>query len=250
MDDPIKVIHKYKNNNKRIQYNVHIFLGDIVDENCMRVLKKIKELDLYNSLVNIDEKERNILEKNYGEFWYEKFFISYHIDNSIDIIKKINAKNKELKSIYGNEWYNKHIINYEKRIKTVSYNYEYSVKEERERKMVKKIIQKKQQETEEIIDYTTLGHKSFLDNSIYPTDMEIESDQENANRVKNEKDWCSDDSSSVDESSEDKDDTISDISEQTMSEQTDSDAESTELDSDEERILILDRKKSIKTIRR
>lgn len=73
MDDPIKIIHKYKNNNGRVQYHINIFIGDIVDENCMRILRKIKDMDLYTSLTSLDSREIEILEKNYGEYWYEKF---------------------------------------------------------------------------------------------------------------------------------------------------------------------------------
>ena len=32
MDDPIKIISKIKNNNKRIHYHVHIFFGDILNQ--------------------------------------------------------------------------------------------------------------------------------------------------------------------------------------------------------------------------
>ena len=44
MNDPIKVIHKYKNNNGRIQYHINIFLGDICNKKCMAVLDKIKNM--------------------------------------------------------------------------------------------------------------------------------------------------------------------------------------------------------------
>lgn len=63
MEDPIKIIHKYKNNNGRIQYHINIFIGDIVDENCMRILRKIKNLDLYTSLTSLETREIDILEK-------------------------------------------------------------------------------------------------------------------------------------------------------------------------------------------
>ncbi len=163
MEDPIKIIHKYKNNNGRIQYHVYIFLGDIVDENCMKVLKKIKDMDFYTALTSLEEKERDILIKNYGEYWYEKFFNSYHINNIKETVPKNPAKLKELKSIYDTKWINEHFINFKKRYETVTYSYEYMVKEERERKMVKKVIQKQQQEADDIIDYTTTVRNKNVD---------------------------------------------------------------------------------------
>lgn len=162
MDDPIKIIHKYKNNNGRIQYHIHIFLGDIVDENCMKILKKIKDMDLYSSLTSLEEREINILTKNYGNFWYEKFFNSYHINNTKETTLKNPIKMKELKSIYDNKWINDHFINYVKRVETITYNYEFMIKEERERKIIKKNIQKQQYESEELVDYTTLGKPKIV----------------------------------------------------------------------------------------
>lgn len=194
MDDPIKIIHKYKNNNRRVQYHIHIFIGDIVDDNCMRVLKKIKDLDLYNSLL-IDERDREILVKNYGDFWYEKFFNTYHINATKDNTLKSAARMKELKSIYDSQWINTHFINYQKRLQTVTYSYEYAVKEERERKMVKKIIQKQQQDIEDMIDYTTSG-KTNTQTTVTP-----QVEYEESRVIANEKPLitCDDDDSSEEE---------------------------------------------------
>ena len=83
MEDPIKIIHKYKNNNNHIQYHINIYIGDILDESCMRVLKKIKNLNLYDTLSSLDDRETKILIKHYGDFWYEKFFNKYHSSNKM-----------------------------------------------------------------------------------------------------------------------------------------------------------------------
>lgn len=257
MDDPIKIIHKYKNNNKRIQYQIHIFLGDIVDDNCMKILRKIKDMDLYDSLISLDEKERNIMIKNYGEYWYEKFFNSYHINNTKETVPKISAKFKELKSVYGNEWVNNHFINYLKRIETMTYNYEYAVKEERERRMVKKIIQKQQLEVDENIDYTTRGKSKFaLENIEMPiNDSSPEKMESFFSRVSGnkksrskDKDWCneesSQDSSSDSWSSSSASSDSSDSSDEINSDndiypsETDSSAEIYEINSSEEIVEI------------
>ncbi|QTF49239.1 putative early transcription factor large subunit [Acanthamoeba polyphaga mimivirus] len=158
MEDPIKIIHKYKNNNGRIQYHINIFIGDIVDENCMRILRKIKNLDLYTSLTSLETREIDILEKNYGEYWYEKFFNSYHINNTKELTLKNSVRMRELRSLYTEEWVNRHFVNYKKRLETTIFNYEYVVKEDRERRSVKRHIRRQQDDVEELLDYRTTGH--------------------------------------------------------------------------------------------
>ena len=174
MEDPIKIIHKYKNSNRRVQYHIHIFLGDIIDEKCMRILRKIKQMDLYTSLISIDENEQTIIQNNYGEYWYEKFFNSYHINNTKELTLKNPARMKELRSIYNNKWITDHFTNYLKRLETMTYSYEYMIKEERERKSIKKVMQQQQQhhEADAIINYT-LSDKTML-----PEDTDEDEDEE------------------------------------------------------------------------
>jgi len=110
------------------------------------------------------------LRKKYGDFWYEIFFNSYHINNTKENTLKNPTKMKELKSIYDTKWLSEHFVNYIKRIETITYNYEYMVKEERERKMINKIMQKQQHEAEDIIDYTTFGKNKAI-TSNYEIDL-------------------------------------------------------------------------------
>lgn len=42
MDDPIKIIYKVKNNNRKNQYHVYIFLGNLVDQTIQKLLKNLK----------------------------------------------------------------------------------------------------------------------------------------------------------------------------------------------------------------
>ena len=49
MNDPIKLIYKYKNLNKRTQYQLFIFLGYMVSSNIKKILEKIKDLNFYDS---------------------------------------------------------------------------------------------------------------------------------------------------------------------------------------------------------
>ena len=50
MKDPIKIIHKFKNNNRRIQYKVYIFVGSLVPKDVMKILDSIAEKDFYTTL--------------------------------------------------------------------------------------------------------------------------------------------------------------------------------------------------------
>ena len=57
MDQPIKIIHKYKNNYRKIQYNVYIFLGQLVSNNIKKILEKIQNTKLYESLMDLELNE-------------------------------------------------------------------------------------------------------------------------------------------------------------------------------------------------
>jgi hypothetical protein len=124
MKDPIKIIHKFKNNNKRIQYKVYIFIGSQVPNNIMKLLNFIVDKDLYVALNTLSKSEYETLESFYGERWYEKMFTSYHINSMIKLINSNaqSAKKKSLETKYGKEWYR---LNFEE-IKTKKISYSFS----------------------------------------------------------------------------------------------------------------------------
>lgn len=153
MNDPIKIIHKYKNNNNRIQYHIYIFIGDIVDENCMKILKKISDLDFFNALVNITESEHNILIKNYGDYWYEKFFNIRHINFIKDTTLKNTIRLSELDKLFGKKWRTTHFAEDKIHARGIEYSYEAKFKETQERRIIRKLTQSPI--PEEIVDYTT-----------------------------------------------------------------------------------------------
>ena len=80
MEDPIKIIYKVKNNNHKNQYHIYIFLGNLVDSSIQKIIKKIKDLNLFDTIINLNEKEIQELEKKYGTKWYSFFFIYHHIN--------------------------------------------------------------------------------------------------------------------------------------------------------------------------
>lgn len=124
MKDPIKIIHKFKNNNRRIQYKVYVFVGPIVPNDVMKVLNSFAEKDFYTTLNTLSKSDYALIEKFYGEFWYEKFFLSHHIENQRNIINSTGTKKKSLESKYGKEWIAKHIA--EPQVKRVSYSFSSS----------------------------------------------------------------------------------------------------------------------------
>jgi len=107
----MKVIWKFKNKNKKVQYHVCIFLGNLTynDNNVKKVLKKIKDFNLFNTLISVNDVEYKVMNKFYGEFWYKFFFNSKHIEFTFNDIKNTKNKRDDIISKYGDEWYKKHI---------------------------------------------------------------------------------------------------------------------------------------------
>jgi len=151
--EPIKIIYKYKNNNSRIQYHVYIFTGD-VPNNVMTILKKIQDMSLYDALTEITDSEQKILIKQYGEKWYNSFYNTYHINYSIDEIKKNKKNQTDLINKFGEEWYNNHIKQFELIDRKILYTYTALIKDE----IIKRELKRKKiitEEEEEEMDYTT-----------------------------------------------------------------------------------------------
>jgi hypothetical protein len=124
MKNPLKIIHKFKNNNRRIQYKVYIFIGNIIDESLMKILNNIQDKDLLTTFNLLSSKEIKELESFYGKKWYEFFFISDHINFQINSIKSNNSKRKALETKLSKEWVD-NFLN-EPVVKKVSYSYSSS----------------------------------------------------------------------------------------------------------------------------
>lgn len=109
MKDPIKIIHKFKNNNRRIQYKLYIFLGDQLPEEIINILEHIKNKDFYATLVYLSMKQFKTLESYYDAYWYKLFFVNDHLKNQFKIIESSPAKKREIENKYGKEWFGEHI---------------------------------------------------------------------------------------------------------------------------------------------
>lgn len=137
MDDPIKIIFKYKNNNRRIQYQQYIFIGS-VPKPIMLILTSIQDKQLYQALTNMTKDDNKKIVDYYGEKWYSKFYNSYHINYTIEQIRKNKKQETEIKQKFGQEWYDAHIKTFELMDSKILYNYSTMIKEELMTKKEKK----------------------------------------------------------------------------------------------------------------
>jgi len=129
MNDPVKIIWKYKNDYKKIQHHVYIFVGN-VPENIDNILEKIRLLDFFESMKILSLEEYAIMENKYGYKWYNKFFNYHHIKRQLKRIKKNDDMKNELINKYTKEWYDNH-INIEKVAENSKYNYDVYMKMEK-----------------------------------------------------------------------------------------------------------------------
>lgn len=153
MDDPVKIILKYKNNNRRIQYHIYIYIG-LISDNVTRILNKIQNLSLYDTLNTINIDEIKTLETIYGDMWYTKFFNTHHIVSIFSLIIKTSSYRAAVIEKFGNEWFKKHIEKFQTQNIKLVYNYGYLIKKE----ITQKELQKKKKfliYDEEPADYTT-----------------------------------------------------------------------------------------------
>ena len=137
MDDPIKVIWKFKNNNRRVQYLTYVFIGNLADD-VSKPLEKIRELNLYDSFIQLSKGDYKKLEDKYGDRWFEKFFNTYHINFTIEQIRESKSMKKELIDKFSQKWYDTYIETYISSDKKLIYSYAALIKDERDRKTIKK----------------------------------------------------------------------------------------------------------------
>ena len=176
MKDPIKIIHKFKNNNKRIQYKIYIFIGPIVSDEIKDIIELIKNKDLFDSLVLLSNKQYNILKEYYGERWYEKFFTSYHIKLQKKIIENTPMKKTKLEQKYGKEWYGLNIN--KDYIQRITYTYASYYIDNLIDKKRDKILNKKQE-----IDFKTYEQNNNEQVGGDNEDEEIEIDEDELDEI-------------------------------------------------------------------
>jgi len=154
MDDPVKIIFKCKNNNRRVQYYMYIFVGN-APKNIMKILKKIQDKQLYESLLTLSNEDIDKLEKFYGEFWYNKFFNTYHVNFSVDLMRKNKGQQSEIVKKMGKNWWEKHVVEHKLVDLKLYYSYEALIREEILKKEEKR-RRIKEEDDEADLDYRTV----------------------------------------------------------------------------------------------
>merc|ERR1711871_53259 len=170
MNDPIKIIHKYKNNNRKIQYHCYIYIGEFIPDNIKKMLLKIEKLQFNESLDLLTNSEIKEFENFYGDYWYEKLFVSYHILRQKEILSNNSTKKKSLEKKFGKEWMDKHLNDYKINRTKILYNYSTNVERY-------KLIRKRKKPTKktDIMDFTTNKKAFQLGGNEYE---EFDSDEE------------------------------------------------------------------------
>lgn len=136
MNDPLKIIWKYKNKNRRVQNNIYIYIGNFYPE-LDKILNKIKDLSLYDTLITLSIDEYNKIKNIYGNNWIYKFFVSQHIKYTLNNIENSKLQQDELKNKYGDEII-KQLLQERDSIKKLIYNYESLIKMEYDKQENKK----------------------------------------------------------------------------------------------------------------
>lgn len=169
MYNPIKVIYKFKNVNRRNQYYIFIFVGFLVTKDIKKILSKIQDLNFYDSLIELNINEKNKLEDVYNKKWYNSFFTTEHLKNQIKEISINDTKSNKIKKKFGNEWYQEN-INMKNLKGKLKYSYQYLFKKEKEKRDRKRILREKGLMDEN--DYLTNFQSGGDDNIDKPNDLD------------------------------------------------------------------------------
>jgi len=186
--EPIKLIYQYRNNNRKIEYEIFVYVG-LIGIRYKSILERIKDLDIYNTLKEITLDEERKLSRIFGEFWIAKFFNKYHISGFINDIESNGEIKRVILDKYEESWLVKFINTFKSDVifKKVNYSYAELIKFEYKIRMGKK-LEKLELEKEDIeeLNFTKTTKKS--NNILYNVSKEIKqqeggNDDENQNEI-------------------------------------------------------------------
>lgn len=188
MKNPIKLIYKYKNLNRRIQYQLFIFVGFNIPENIKKILLKIKDLNFYKTIMTLEIKEIENLIKYYDKDWFKKLFTNEHLIQNINIILKSEKIKKDITAKLGEKWMNNFLKN-ELINDKIMYNYQYLYKKEiisKNKKINNNKLQKGGNDENEPYDDEVLTDYSVIDENITVDDDDEFDIEELENLYRNE----------------------------------------------------------------
>ena len=168
--EPVKVIYKYKNINRKNQYITYIFLGP-QGKKYDKILSKIEKLNIYDALLELTKEEELKLIDGFGDLWITKFYNIQHISSFVNKLEEKPGLKKKLLEKYDNMWISKFIEKFNKEIifKKVNYSFGELVKFQYKTKMGKKMEQSiiEKDDMEEINLETQTKNKNLLDDFIF-----------------------------------------------------------------------------------
>ena len=176
--EPIKLLYQYKNNNKKIEYQIFIFVG-IIGNRYKSILEKIKDLDIYDTLKEISIEDEKKLSKGFGEFWIAKLFNKYHISGFINKIENNDEIKKVILNKFEEGWLVKFVNKFKSDVifKKVNYSYAELIKFEFKVKMGKK-LEKIELEKEDIEDLNFTKYTKKSNNILYQVSADLLNEQQ------------------------------------------------------------------------
>lgn len=182
MNEPIKVIWKYKNNNRKIHYNLYIFVGNVSTE-IKKVLEKIKNLTLIDTFKTITKDQIKTMEIMYGSQWYTYFFNIHHLNECITQIKSTDKDKILIIKNLGKDWYEKNIEKYEIEDKKLIYNYDELIRIDLEKDLSKKerleLLRMKYLMEEEKVQENLIKEENNSNSDLYYENEENEPERDN-----------------------------------------------------------------------
>ena len=154
--EPKKVIFKYKNEKRKIQNLIYIYVGSM-GLKYKHIFDKIQNYDLHTTLLKLTQKDIKELSNAYGELWISYFFNLYHISKFINAVKSDKKIKKELLEKYDELWLNNFIEKFNNDIifKKIKYSYSDAIDKQYKVKMGKK-LEKNLISNDDLIEYKLL----------------------------------------------------------------------------------------------
>ena len=160
--EPKKVIFKYKNEKRKIQNLIYIYVGSM-GLKYKHIFDKIQNYDLHTTLLKLTQKDIKELSNAYGELWISYFFNLYHISKFINAVKSDKKIKKELLEKYDELWLNNFIEKFNNDIifKKIKYSYSDAIDKQYKVKMGKK-LEKNLISNDDLIEYKLIVHIKII----------------------------------------------------------------------------------------
>ena len=186
---PIKIIHKFKNNNRQTQYLQYIFIGSNVDDEIISILEYIKNKSFFECYDNLSKPKLEKLANYYGDKWYTFFFNRYHLAEQFNSILKNSNKKRIIESKMGKEWVTFHLSSPLLRKVTYSFAstyYDYLISRNKIKTAVRKAEMDFRTYKPEIVGLETEPTLAGAGNDIMQAELDEDNNEDNENKEKEE----------------------------------------------------------------